>query len=88
MPGLNLGHESPSSYHESKLKSSDAKGLTGTNGTIHESGSCLHAKESLPEVRSLPSSASVAEVVEALKITGGVIIRDAISHDDIDKIES
>ena len=44
-------------------------------------------KEALLKVRSLPSSASVDEFVEAPKITRGFIIRDVVSHEEVDKIE-
>ncbi len=88
MPGLGLGHDSRSSYHESKTKVNGTINIHDTIVATGNGGSTQQLKDALPKVRSLPNSASVDEVVDALKITGGVIIRDAVSHGDIDIIES
>lgn len=45
------------------------------------------AKRQLPEVQSLPNTASIDEVVSAIKIAGGCVIKNAVSTDVLDKIE-
>ena len=45
-------------------------------------------KEHLPLVQSLLNTTSVEEIVDALKVSGGVVIRNAVSHEDLDVIES
>ena len=88
MPGLGLKHESHPSYYESKTEIPNTERLIDANGARGDGRLKQESTNALPKVRALPNTASVAEVVEALKITGGVIIRDAVSHEDIDIIES
>lgn len=76
MGAFGLGHDSPSSYHSSKI---DGEISTSIGKT---------ARESLPEVRILPNTCSVDEVVDALKVCGGVVIKNAVAHEDVDRIES
>ncbi|KAK8257509.1 phytanoyl-dioxygenase family protein [Phyllosticta capitalensis] len=76
MAALGLAHGAPTSYHPSK-----SNGVT-SNG--HSNGI---NKESLPKVRVLPNTASVEEVVDALKVAGGVVIKNAVAHEDLDVIE-
>ena len=51
---LGLAHTNPTSYHPSKV---------ATNGAAVK-----QSRESLPKVQALPNTASVEEVVEALKV--------------------
>ena len=95
MLGLGLAHESPSNHYmnlklgaenlpnEKSVKSSSSNHIANGHGNPH---SCR--KEDLPFVRSLPNTAGVEEVVDALKVSGGVVIRNAVSNQDIDVIES
>ena len=87
MPGLGLAHHSPSSYYN---RQKTLNPLTERNGNTRNGCIDPHStrKEYLPRVQSLPSTADVSEVVDALKISGGVVIRNAVSHEDIDVIES
>ena len=66
MPALGLQHTNPSSYHPSKTTNGEQNGshghATGANGEAKQT------KESLPKVRVLPNTASVEEVVEAMKV--------------------
>ena len=87
MPGLGLAHHAPSSYRNAEKVS---------NALKESNGNALHGKVdphstrkgNLPKVLSLPSTADVDEVVNALMISGGVVIRNAVSHEDVDIIES
>jgi hypothetical protein len=46
-------------------------------------------KAALPKVTSLDAkTATVEDIVEAMKVAGGVIIRNAVSHEALDQIES
>lgn len=40
-----------------------------------------------PVVQSLPLTATVAEVMDALKLAGGCIVRQLLSEDVLDQIE-
>ncbi|EME89570.1 uncharacterized protein MYCFIDRAFT_128824 [Pseudocercospora fijiensis CIRAD86] len=74
-PGLGLAHTDPTSYHPSKQQ---------TNGTANG-----HAtKADLPKVAILDNTSSVDEVVEALKIAGGCVIKNAVPHEDLDTIQN
>ncbi|KAI9731230.1 MAG: hypothetical protein M1834_005423 [Cirrosporium novae-zelandiae] len=75
MATLGLAHGSPTSYHPKEMTINDAK----SGGT--------EALEDLPQVRALPNNVPVDEVVDALKVTGGVIIRNLVSHEHLDQIE-
>ncbi|KXT06100.1 hypothetical protein AC578_1302 [Pseudocercospora eumusae] len=74
-PGLGLAHTDPTSYHPSKQQ---------TNGTTNGRTS----KANLPKVAILDNTSSVDEVVEALKIAGGCVIKNAVAHEDLDTIQS
>jgi hypothetical protein len=79
-PRLGLGHDSASSFHASKGYSIPP---TKTKEEIEM------AKATLPKVLALDSkTCAVEEIVDAMKVTGGVIIRNAVSHDALDLIES
>lgn len=79
-PQLGLAHDSKSSFHSSKGSSIPP---TQTKGEAEK------IKATLPKVLSLDAKkCSVDEIVEAMKVTGGVIIRNAVSHDALDLIES
>ncbi|PMD50301.1 uncharacterized protein K444DRAFT_637688 [Hyaloscypha bicolor E] len=79
-PRLGLGHDSASSFHASKGYSIPP---TKTKEEIEM------AKATLPKVLALDSkTCTVEEIVDAMKVTGGVIIRNAVSHDALDLIES
>lgn len=46
-------------------------------------------KATLPKVISLDAkTATVDQIVEAMKVAGGLVIRNAVSYDALDKIES
>lgn len=77
--GLGLGHDSPSSYHPSKAEP--------TPPTTPEETEKV--KASLPKVVSLDAAtATIEEIVEALKVAGGLVIRNAVSYEALDQIES
>ena len=79
-PRLGLSHDSASSFHTSKGSS------TPPPKTKKEAEA---VKATLPKVVSLDAeTCTVDEIVEAMKVTGGVIIRNAVSHDALDQIES
>ncbi len=79
-PKLGLGHDSVSSFHPSKGAS-----LTPTR-TKEEAE---NVKASLPKVVALDANTcTVDEIVEAMKVAGGLIIRNAVSHEALDLIES
>jgi hypothetical protein len=79
-PRLGLSHDSASSFHTSKGPS------TPPTNTKKEAEV---VKATLPKVVSLDAeTCTVDEIVEAMKVTGGVIIRNAVSHDALDQIES
>jgi len=79
-PRLGLGHDSPSSFHRSKEPS------TPPTKTKEEAEK---VKATLPKVVSLDAkTCTVNEIVEAMKVAGGVIIRNAVPHDALDLIES
>jgi hypothetical protein len=79
-PRHGLGHDSTSSFHPSKGYSIPP---TKTKEEIEM------ARATLPKVLALDSkTCTVEEIVDAMKVTGGVIIRNAVSHDTLDLIES
>ncbi len=43
--------------------------------------------KSTPDVPSLPNTASIADIVAAIKVAGGCIIRNAVSTEALDSIE-
>jgi hypothetical protein len=43
--------------------------------------------ESLPAVQAFPVTASPQEIIAALKITGGCVIKNAVSKDVVSQIE-
>lgn len=45
------------------------------------------AKKQLPEIKTFPNTASIDEIVAALKIAGGCIIKNAVSTEALSKIE-
>lgn len=78
-PQLGLGHTSPSSYHPSKGESIPPTRTPAEAEAI---------KATLPKVISLDANtATVDEIVEAMKIAGGLVIRNAVSHEALDQIE-
>lgn len=79
-PKLGLGHDSPSSFHTSKRASSSPAKTKDEAEKI---------KATLPKVVSLDAkTCTVDEIVDALKVAGGLIIRNAVSHEALDQIES
>lgn len=79
-PQLGLGHTSPSSYHPSKGESIPATRTAAEAEAL---------KAMLPKVISLDAqTATVDQIVEAMKVAGGLVIRNAVSHEALDKIES
>ena len=98
MPALGLAHNSPSSYFndhvhlnlsvENVLVAKAEKYHSNNHIDSRKSNPHSSQREHLPLVQSLPSTTSVKEIVEALKISGGVVIRNAVSHEDLDVIES
>jgi hypothetical protein len=79
-PRLGLSHESASNFYASKGSSVPP---TKTKEEAEK------VKATLPKVLALDAkTCTVDEVVNAMKMTGGVIIRNAVSHDALDLIES
>jgi hypothetical protein len=77
---LGLAHDSASSYHPSKGES------IAPTRTAEEAAAM---KAALPKVISLDAkTVTVDEVVEAMKVAGGLVIRNAVSHEALDQIES
>jgi hypothetical protein len=80
-PKLGLMHDSASSYHPSKP--TEPVGISKTD----EEAAAL--KATLPTVVALDANTcTVDEIVEQMKIAGGLIIRNAVAHDKLDLIES
>ncbi|EMF14361.1 uncharacterized protein SEPMUDRAFT_115639 [Sphaerulina musiva SO2202] len=79
-PGLGLAHTDPTSYHESKKKS------------LHQNGDDASATQrkstKVPAVPVLQNDCEVEDVVKALKIAGGCIIKNAVAHEHLDQIET
>jgi len=79
-PQLGLAHTSPSSYHPIKGESIPPTRTAAETEAL---------KATLPKVISLDAkTATVEEVVEAMKVAGGLVIRNAVSHEALDLIES
>jgi hypothetical protein len=79
-PQLGLGHTSASSYHPSKGES------VPPTRTAAEAEAL---KTALPKVISLDAkTATVDQIVATMKIAGGLVIRNAVSHEALDQIES
>ena len=79
-PRLGLGHDSPSSLHASKGPS-----LAPTK-TKEEAEKI---KKTLPKVIALDANTcTVDEIVEVMKVAGGLIIRNAVPLEALDLIES
>jgi hypothetical protein len=79
-PQLGLGHTSASSYHPSKGESMPATRTAAEAEAL---------KATLPKAISLDSNtATIDQIVEAMKVAGGLVIRNAVSHEALDQIES
>jgi hypothetical protein len=79
-PQLGLGHTSASSYHPLKGESVPP---------MRTAAEAEALKAALPKVISLDAkTATVDQIVAAMKIAGGLVIRNAVSHEALDKIES
>jgi hypothetical protein len=79
-PQLGLGHTSASSYHPSKGESIPATRTAAEAEAL---------KATLPKVISLDAkTATIDQIVEAMKVAGGLVIRNAVSHEALDQIES
>jgi hypothetical protein len=78
---LGLGHDSPSSFHVSKEMPSIAP------TKIQEEAEKV--KKTLPKVVALDANTcTVDEIVEVMKVAGGLIIRNAVPLEALDLIES
>ena len=76
-----VGYDSVSSFHPSKKPSP-----TPPTKTKEEAEK---VKATMPKVMSLDArTCTVDEIVEAMKVSGGVVIRNAVPHDKLDLIES
>ena len=79
-PQLGLGHTSVSSYHPSKGESIPPTRTAAEAEAL---------KATLPKVISLDAkTATVDQIVAAMKIAGGLVIRNAVSNEALDQIES
>jgi hypothetical protein len=79
-PQLGLGHESASSLYPSEGNS-----IASTKNQEEED----KIKANLPKVVALDANTcTVDEIVEIMKVAGGLIIRNAVSHEALDIIES
>ena len=79
-PQLGLGHSSVSSYHPSKGES------VPVTRTAAEAKAL---KAALPKVLSMDAkTATIDQIVAAMKLAGGLVIRNAVSHEALDQIES
>lgn len=79
-PRLGLGHDSPSSFHSTKNPSIPP---TKTKEEAEK------VKATLPKVIALDANTcTVDEIVEVMKVAGGLIIRNAVSLEALDLIES
>ena len=77
-----VGYDSVSSFHPSK-KTSIPIAPTKTKEEAEK------VKKTLPKVVALDAkTATVDEIVEIMKVAGGLIIRNAVSHEALDLIES